>query len=102
MKINLSPQVRPDALVVLKSGEKLTINGEVFDFTQLPEGAVLPAAAVDCEFIIGEVRREGGEPLLTILLPIAWDAPASCAFPEPILNPADDRVPLPTDEVPNA
>lgn len=102
MKINLSPQVRPDAIEVLKAGDKLTINGELFDFTQLPEGAVLPAAAVDCQFIIGDVRREGGELQLTLLLPITWNAPDSCAFPEPILNPADGRVPLPTDEVPNA
>ncbi|WP_182341008.1 hypothetical protein [Comamonas koreensis] len=102
MKINLSPQVRPDALEVLKSGDKLTINGEQFDFAPLAEGAVLPAAAVDCEFIICDVRRQGGELHLTLLLPIAWDAPESCAFPQPILNPADGRVPLPTDEVPNA
>lgn len=102
MKINISPQVRPDALEVLKAGDKLTVNGEVFDFTQLPDGAVLPAAAVNCEFIIGDVWREGGELQLTLLLPIAWDAPESCAFPEPILNPADGRLALPTDEVPNA
>lgn len=102
MNINLSPQVRSDSLELLKAADKLTINGEVFDFTQLPEGSVLPAAAVDCEFIIGDVRREGGELQLTLLLPIAWDAPESCSFPQPILNPADGRVPLPTDEVPNA
>jgi len=102
MKINLSPQVRTDALEVHKAGDKLTVNGEEFDFTQLPEGGVLPATAVNCEFIIGDVRREGGELQLTLLLPIAWDAPESCAFPQPILNPADGRVPLPTDEVPDA
>lgn len=102
MKINLSPQVRHDALTVYKAADKLTINGELFDFTPLAEGAVLPAAAVNCEFIIGDVRREGGDLQLTLLLPIVWDAPESCAFPQPILNPADGRVPLPTDEVPNA
>lgn len=102
MNINLSPQVRSDSLEVLKAADKLTINGEVFDFTPLPDGATLPAAAVACEFIIGDVRREGGDLQLTLLLPIGWDAPESCAFPAPILNPADGRVPLPTDEVPNA
>ena len=102
MKIQLSPQVRFDSLEVHKVGDKLTINGEVFDFTPLPDGATLPAAAVDCEFIVGDVRRQDGELQLTLLLPIAWDAPESCAFPQPILNPADGRVPLPTDEVPNA
>lgn len=102
MQINFSPQMRPDVLEVLKDGDKLTVNGELFDFTQLPEGGVLPAAAVDCQFIIGAVRREGGDLQLNLLLPIAWDAPESCAFPQSILNPADGRVPLPTDEVPNA
>ena len=102
MKINLSPQVRADSLEVTKTGDKLTINGEPFDFTPIAEGGVLPAAAVDCEFITGDVRRQDGELQLTLLLPIAWDAPESCAFPQPILKPADGRVPLPTDEVPNA
>ncbi len=102
MNIDLSPQVRSESLEVHKAGDKLTINGEAFDFTPLPDGATLPAGAVNCEFIVGDVRREGGELQLTLLLPIAWDAPVSCAFPQPILNPADGRVPLPTDEVPNA
>ncbi|MDR0260032.1 MAG: hypothetical protein LBI76_09500 [Comamonas sp.] len=102
MRIQLSPQVRADSLEVTKVGDKLTINGELFDFSPLAEGDVLPAAAVDCVFITGDVRREAGELLLTLLLPITWDAPESCAFPESILNPADGRVPLPTDEVPNA
>ncbi|MDR2330542.1 MAG: hypothetical protein LBE58_13130 [Comamonas sp.] len=102
MKIQLSPQVRADTLEVFKAGDKLTINGEDFDFAPLAEGGLLPAAAVDCEFVVGDVRRQGGELELTLLLPIAWDAPESCAFPQPILNPADGRVPLPTDEVANA
>lgn len=102
MRINLSPQVRMDTLEIIKAGDKLTINGELLDFTPLAEGDVLPAAAVECEFIIGDVRRQDGELQLTLLLPIAWDAPQSCAFPQPILNPADGRVPLPTDEVLNA
>lgn len=101
MKINLSPQVLTKTLKVLKSGDNLTINGEPLDFSKLPEGGVLPADAVECEFIIGDVRRRGGELQLTLLLPIAWDAPESCAFPQPILNPPDGRVPLPTDEVSN-
>ena len=102
MRINLSPQVREGEVTLIKSGDTLAINGIAFDFTPLPDNGVLPAAAVDCEFIIGDVRREGGELQLTLLLPIAWDAPESCTFPQPILNPADGRVPLPTDEVPNA
>lgn len=95
MKINLSPQFRSDSLEVLKSGDKLTINGELFDFTPLPEGAILTAEAVDCEFIIGDVRRHGGELQLTLLLPIAWDAGHDACYPEPIVNPEDGAIKLP-------
>lgn len=95
MKINLSPQVRTDALAVITAGDKLIINGEEFDFTQLPECAVLPADAVDCEFIIGDVRRQDGELHLTLLLPISWDAGHEACFPEPIVSPEDGPIKLP-------
>lgn len=95
MKINLSPQVRPDALAVIKAGDKLIINGEAFDFTQLPEGAILPASAVDCEFIIGDVRRQDGELHLTLLLPISADAEHDACFPEPIVSQEDGPIKLP-------
>lgn len=95
MKINLSPQFRNEALAVIKAGDKLIINGEAFDFTQLPEGAILPASAVDCEFIIGDVRRQDGELHLTLLLPISWDAGHEACFPESIVNPEDGRIKMP-------
>lgn len=98
MRINLSPQIRHDALEVFKAGDKLTINGEVFDFTQLPEGAVLPASAVDCEFIIGDLRRQDGELHLTMLLPIGSDAGHEACFPEPIVNQEDGLIKFPGAE----
>ena len=102
MKINLSPQVRDEALTISKRGDVLTINNRRYDFTQLPEGATLPAAAVDCEWVVGDVTRQGGELALTMLLPIAGDASPEACFPLPIVNPADGRVPLPTDGSANA
>ncbi|PRC05092.1 hypothetical protein CQ006_12285, partial [Pseudomonas cedrina] len=48
MIIKLIPQRRDDELVVSKRGDVLTINGESFDFRELPEGAALPSSAVDC------------------------------------------------------
>lgn len=95
MKINLSPQVSDYSLEVIKSGDKLSINGNVFDFTPLPDGAILPEDAVDCEFIIGDVRRQDGELHLTLLLPISWDAGHEACFPEPIVNPEDGVIKLP-------
>lgn len=97
MIINLSPQVRTDSLEVVKTADRLTINGALFDFAPLPEGAILPASAVQCEFIIEDVRRQDGELDLTLLLPIAWDAGHEACFPEPIVNPKDGVIKLPGD-----
>lgn len=95
MKINLSPQVNDKKLVVTKKGDSLTINGESFNFAQLPEGGLLPATAVASEFIVGDVARVNGELLLTILIPISVDAGEEATFPKPILNPADGKIKFP-------
>lgn len=95
MKINLSPQVRTDALVVTKFGDALTIKGVVYDFTPLTEGSTLPAEAVDCEYIVGEVKRVDGEIELTLLLPISIFAGLDARYPEPIAMTTDGEVVLP-------
>ena len=95
MKINLSPQVRTDALVVSKSGDALTINDVVYDFSQLTEGSTLPAEAVECEYIVGEVKRVDGEIELTLLLPITADASEAAKYPESITMTTDGEVTLP-------
>ena len=48
MHITLNPQRRDDALDVSKSGDTLTINGSAYDFSVIPNGATLPASAVEC------------------------------------------------------
>lgn len=95
MKINLSPQVRTDALVVSKSGDALTINDVVYDFSQLTEGSTLPAEAIDSEYFVGDVRRENGDIELTLLLPITADASEAAKYPEPITLTTDGEVTLP-------
>ena len=95
MHINLSPQVHEGALQIARAGDVLTINGQAFDFSPLPEGAVLPGAAVACEFILGDVTRHGGRIVLTLRLPIAWDAPHEAAFPQPIIDPPNGPIALP-------
>ena len=104
MEIKLSPQVRDDSLAAAVYGDTLHIvinsdPAEVFDFAQLPEGGVLPSSAVACGYIVGSVKRVDGQIELTLLLPIAWDAPRSCTFPEPITTTGDGPVTLPTDKV---
>ncbi|RTY64296.1 hypothetical protein [Pseudomonas veronii] len=95
MIIKLSPQRRDDELVVSKRGDVLTINTERFDFREIPEGAVLPASAVDCEFIVGDITRLDGELMLTLLLPCSADASAAATYPADIVNPSDGNVRLP-------
>ena len=95
MKINLSPQVRNGTLSVSKSGDALTINGVTYDFTPLTEGSTLPAAAVDCEYIVGPVSRVDNEIELTLLLPITRDASEAAKYPEPIIMTTDGEVVLP-------
>lgn len=76
----------------LTEGDGVT---QVFDFSPLPDGAVLPADAVSCEYIVGEVTRVSGQIHLTVLLPIAWDAPYEACFPAPIIDPPDGAIALP-------
>ena len=78
-----------------KQGDALTINGTIYDFSPLPDGATLPDDAVACEYIIGDVKRVDGELRLTLLLPIAWDAPHEACFPAPIINPPDGAIEIP-------
>jgi hypothetical protein len=95
MHITFTPQRRDDALVVSKSGDMLTINGAPFDFSVIPDGEILPASAVDCEFITGDIERVGGVLRLTLILPNSANASEAARFPEPLINPADGVLELP-------
>jgi len=98
MEIKLSPQRRDDTLSVSKVGDVLTINGDAFDFSALPDGETVQPGVVPCEWIVGPVSRTGGELNITLILPHGPNPPASVAFPEPIINPADGVISLPTEE----
>lgn len=98
MIINLSPQRRDDALVVSKTGDILTINGERYDFSTLPDGATLPRGTVPCAFLDGDVERIDGQLVLTLLLPHGPNPPPHVAFPDPIIDPPDGEIILPTSE----
>ena len=95
MLINLS-SIRDDrTLEVSKVGDALTINGDTFDFSQLPDGATLPNEAIGCEFILSDVHRVNGEIELTILLPHGANASESARFPTPITMTTNGQVVLP-------
>jgi hypothetical protein len=90
-----SPQRRDDTLTVSKSGDALTVNGTVYDFSPLPDGATLPKDAIGCEWICGNVSRVNGELVIPILLPHGADASEAARFPEPLTVTIDGEVVLP-------
>lgn len=96
MVLRLSPQRRDDTLTINKSGDSLTINGVEFDFSQLPDGGLLPQNAVSCEWLESDVERINGELVLTLLLPHGADASEAARFPEPLVDVPDGVVELPS------
>lgn len=97
MIINLTPQRRDDTLVVVKSGDVLTLNGDVVDLSGIPDGATLPASAIDNEFFFDKIERIDGELHISLFLPHGKNPQSHVAFPEPIINPPDGEIDLPKD-----
>jgi hypothetical protein len=100
MHISFSPQRVDGAMTVIKDGDKLRINGELFSFISLPDGATLPAGEVPCEWIAGPVDRIDGEIHLTLILPHGPNPSQAVAFPEPLINPPDGELAIPFDPPP--
>ncbi|MDH1236571.1 hypothetical protein [Stutzerimonas stutzeri] len=100
MHITLSPVRLDETLTATRSGDVLTLNGQTFDFGPLPEGATLPAEAIDSEWIVGPVSRIDGELHLTLRLPHGPNPSQAVAFPEPIHVTEDGAIPLPFDPEP--
>lgn len=97
MKIKLNPQRRDGTLVVSKQGETIVFNGIAFDFSVIPDGATLPASAVDCEYITGDIERIDGVLHLALVLPHGPNPLHAVAFPADIINPPDGVLELPHD-----
>lgn len=97
MKIFLSPQRRSGHLAIEKAGDVLTINGEGFDFSSLPDGATIPEGIVPCEWVIGAVERVDGDLQITVILPHGPNPPEALLFPASIINPPDGPIVLPVD-----
>lgn len=97
MQISFSPQRRDGTISVSRQGDVLTINGEAFDFTDLPEGATIPAGAVPCEWITGPVELIDGAVHLTLVLPHGPNPSQAVAFPEPIIVTTDGPISIPED-----
>lgn len=93
MLIKLSPIRSDKTLTIEKTGDILTVNGESFDFSPIPEGGLLPQDAVTSDVILSDVERIDGEITLTARLPIGPDAPEHVRFPtEPYHLDTDRKV----------
>jgi hypothetical protein len=99
MIITFSPQRREGSLTLEKSsGDRLRINGELFNFNPLEDGDTIPAGAIPCDWIVGAVERIDGEVRLTIVLPHGPNPSQAVAFPEPITVNEDGPIAVPHDE----
>jgi hypothetical protein len=100
MKINLAPIRMDEQLEVKVNGDSIWLNGEEFDFSPLPDGAILPHGAIDSKWFVGKVYRINGQIELTILLPHGSNAPHETRFPNPITVTTDGVVDLPPYNIP--
>lgn len=105
MKIKLSPVRVDESLIAVVDGDMLIVNGELVDFSLLPDGGYIPPDAISNKWIIGGVFRQGGDINLTLVLPHGANAPIETRFPEAYDVPitvTDGPVPLPPYDAPPA
>lgn len=95
MQITLTPMRRDDRLTLHRAGDVLTVNGTDYDFSALPEGGLLPRAAVACDWLASDVTRLDGVLHLTLILPHGAGAPEAALFPAPVLALDDGPITLP-------
>jgi len=96
MRISWAPQSSARPLPVISvAGDVLTIDGVVYDFSPLPEGAMLPRAALSPDAPIdGEARRVGGRVLVTIALPYR-NRPGIVPTPAAMVDPPAGSITVP-------
>jgi hypothetical protein len=98
MRIHFSPQRRDDALMLEKStGNRLRINGELFNFNGLNPGDTIPEGVIPSDWIVGPVEHADGHVTVTVLLPHGPNPSAALAFPEPITVDTDGPIAVPND-----
>jgi hypothetical protein len=95
MIIKLTPQRRDDNLELIKNNDSLYINGELFDFSQLPNGARLPFGSVNSKFVVGDVYRIDNQIEITIILPYNTSHSSARKFPTTLNVNTDGLVELP-------
>lgn len=104
MHITLIPQRRATPLTVTRNGDILTLNGETFDFSPLPDGATLPREAIASNWFAGPVERIEGVLHLSLIVPFGPSAPPQTINPAPLTLTGNGPVTLPPYdlEIPDA
>lgn len=99
LHIHLSNQCRDDAVPKIErvSGDRLRINGDLFNFNPLSDGDSVMAADIPCEWIEAGslVRKIDGVVHITLILPHGPTPEPFQAFPAPIFDPPEGPVDLP-------
>jgi hypothetical protein len=95
MKLTLSPTRRDERLSLIRTGDTLILNGEAFDFSELPDGATLPAKAIDSDWFYGPVERVGDVLHVALILPHGANAPQETLFPPALTLTNNGPVALP-------
>ena len=95
MHITFCPMRHDLPLALLRAGDVLVANGSAYDFGPLPEGALLPAAAVDCDWLAGDISRSGGQLRLALILPHGAEAGFELLHPADLLLSQDGPVTAP-------
>ena len=101
MEISFAPMRRDDTLTLSKSGDVLTINGEVFDLSVVLDGQTLLQSGMDCDWLASDVERIAGVIHLTLILPHGANAPSETRFPDPITA-TDGAITVPEHSIPEA
>jgi hypothetical protein len=94
MLIEFTPQRSDDHLTLERQGDTLIVNDQPLDFSPLPEGAELPAEAVDCAFLIGSITRKDGVLRFRMILPHGPNATEAERMPQPLLVTKDGPISL--------
>lgn len=79
MIIQLYPLRSDLPLAVIRQGDRLILNGQEVDFSDLAEGESRSCGDLGCQWIVTDVTRQDGRLHLGLLLP---HGPLPCPLPE--------------------
>jgi hypothetical protein len=96
--ISFSLRFGAPKVVLGKIGDTLIVNGDPLNFSSLPDGAELPAEAMENDAVEGNVSRTGDEIRLTVVLP--YEVLGHVDAPEPLMITEDGPITLPEIAVP--